>query len=50
MDDTPLDAMLSELESSDPADAPPVADEIARRLAERLDEGDGGGEDAAPPA
>jgi hypothetical protein len=38
MDDTPMDEMLSELEDGDPADAPDLADAIADRLAEDLEE------------
>lgn len=37
-----LDALELELEQSDPADAPEVAEEIARRLGASLDGVDGG--------
>ena len=40
MDDTPLDRMITELESADPAEAPDAADAGAQELARRLDSGD----------
>lgn len=48
MDHTPIDDLLSELEDTDPAEAPPVADEIARRLSTQLDRDDDGADDAPP--
>lgn len=48
MDLTPIESLLSDLESADPAEAPDIADEIAERLSTDLeaDEDD----DAAPQA
>jgi hypothetical protein len=37
MDTTPLDSLLFALEEADPADAPDLADAVARVLGERLD-------------
>lgn len=45
MDHTPIDDLLSELEASDPADAPDIADAIAVALSEELE-----AEDGDPPA
>lgn len=53
MDHTPIDDLLSDLEDADPAEAPPIADEIANALSDQLEEDDGDeddGDDAAPPA
>jgi len=47
MDDTPVDALISELESADPADAPGLADAVAETLAAAL-EPDGEGTGPAP--
>lgn len=47
MDHTPIDRMLTDLEESDPAEAPDIADAAAAALAELLDEEEGG-EDPAP--
>ena len=38
MDHTPIDELVSELESADPAEAPPIADAVAARLSEELDD------------
>jgi hypothetical protein len=46
MDDTPIDRSLSDLESADPADAPPIADSIADSLSDALEADEG---DDAPP-
>lgn len=40
MDHKPIDDLVTELEASDPADAPPVADAVAGRLAAELDDED----------
>jgi hypothetical protein len=37
MDDTPMDPKLSELEATDPADAPELADAIADALSDELE-------------
>jgi|GEM_PF-1849660 len=37
MNDTPLDSLLRALEDADPADAPELADAVARVLGEWLD-------------
>lgn len=37
MDDTPIDSLISELESADPSDAPDIADAIATELSQTLD-------------
>ena len=37
MDTTPLDSMLRALEDADPADAPELADAVARLLGDFLD-------------
>jgi hypothetical protein len=50
MDHKPIDALLSELESADPADAPPLADRIAAQLSEDLESDSDDGDDPAPPA
>ena len=39
MDTTPLDSMLRALEEADPADAPDIADAVARALGDWLDPG-----------
>ncbi|HEX9978106.1 MAG TPA: hypothetical protein VGB41_05685 [Acidimicrobiia bacterium] len=49
MDDTPVDALISELESADPVDAPDLADAVSEALAKTL-EATAGEPDAAPPA
>lgn len=49
MDDTPVDALISQLESADPADAPDLADAAAAALAGAL-ETDGEEGDPAPSA
>jgi hypothetical protein len=41
MDDTPLDELLTELETADPAEAPEIADAIAADLSEMLETDDG---------
>ena len=50
MDHTPLDDLVSDLESADPADAPDLADAIAARLSAELEEEEEGKVDPAPPA
>ena len=49
MDDTPLDSLLSELASADPAEAPDLADKLSEALTEALESG-GEEEASAPPA
>lgn len=46
MDHTPIEELLSELEETDPADAPPIAEEIGDRLSVEIDEDDDGAEPA----
>jgi hypothetical protein len=41
MDHKPLDEMLTELETADPAEAPEIADAIASDLSEKLETDDG---------
>jgi len=38
MDDTPVDGLISELESVDPAAAPDLADAVAEALSTELDD------------
>jgi hypothetical protein len=39
MDDTRIDVLLTDLEAADAAEAPEMAEAVARALAERLDHG-----------
>jgi hypothetical protein len=48
MDDTPVDSLLSDLEESDSADAPDVADAVADRLTQALEDEEPGAD--APQA
>lgn len=43
MNDTPLDDLVTELESVDPADSPDKADAIALSLSDQLEAEDGDG-------
>ena len=44
MDTTRIDALLNDLEETDAADAPEVADAVARTLSEHLERGAAAGE------
>lgn len=48
MDHTPIDQLLADLESADPAEAPAIADEIAVALSDELEDDDG--DDTSPQA
>jgi hypothetical protein len=48
MDHTPIEDLLTDLETIDPAEAADVADEVAGRLSDELDDAEGAG--TAPQA
>jgi len=50
MDDTQIHQLLQELETADPAEAPDLADEAARLLAEALGRGGENNDEPGDPA